>query len=198
MPPACTDRCCQLCFEFEVADSKGPMLSTTVVHKFLDKYATPTPFQYAYLQQVRKKNKLFLICTNCESWLRRQCQSLNSSDPRSTRKRLTAPSVSKTVLLTVDRLILSIMIPGSYAPPEVRITRRHIATIKRNGGCNELATICPPLVVRTICDNELRLRSRTVLKSIVGAAWKSGRRQVVFGSSLFAKAVRSGAPESTP
>ena len=195
MPIACTDRRCQVCFEFEMANSKGPLLSTTAVHKFLDKYATPTPFQYAYLQQLREKNKSFLVCANCESWLRRQDKFLTSSHPQSNRKRLTAPGVSKTALLTVDRLILSIMLPGSYAPPEVRIARRHVATIKRNGGCNELATICPPLVVRAICENELRLRTRIVLKSIVGAAWKSGRRQAVFGNAIFSRAVRSGSPE---
>jgi len=193
MPPACTARCCQMCFEFEFQDSEGPLLSTSTVHKFLDKYATPTPFVYAYLRQLReKKTKWFVICSKCESWIRRQGQSLSSSHPQSTRKRLTAPGVSKTALLPVDRLILSIMVPGSYAPPEVRITRRIMATIKRNGGQNELATICPPLVVRTACENELCLRSRSVLKSIVEAAWKSGRRQVVFGNAVFAKAVRGG------
>ena len=191
MPPTCTDRFCQLCFECEDANSKDAMLSTSAVHKFLDKYATPTPFLYAYLLHLREKKKLFDVCANCESWLRRQGQSMNSSDPRSSRKRLTAPDVSKTSLLTVDRLILSIMLPGTYAPPEVRITRRHVITLKKNGGHNALATLCPPLVVRTICENELRLRTRTVLKSIAGATWKSGRRQSVFGNSIFAKSVRS-------
>ena len=139
-----------------------------------------------------------VVCANCESWLRRQGQSLNSSDPRSTRQRLTAPGVSKTALLTVDRLILSIMLPGTYAPPEVRITRRHVITLKKNGGHNALSTICPPLVVRTICENELRIRTRTVLKSITSAAWKSGRRQTVFGNTVFAKHVRSRSSEPEP
>jgi len=184
-----------MCFESEADKPKGKLLWTTAVHKFLDKYATPTPFQYAYLQKLREKNKYFLVCANCESWLRRQGLSLHSSDPRSTRKRLTAPGVSKTTLLTIDRLILSIMVPGTYAPPEVRITKRLVVTIKKNGSRNALATICPPLVVRAICENELCLHNRSVLKSITGAAWKSGRRQTVFGNPIFAKHVRSGYPE---
>lgn len=193
--PACKGSCCQLCFESEADKPPAKMLSTTAVHKFLDKYATPTPFLFAYLQKIREKNKFFLVCANCESWLRRQGQSLNSSDPRSTRKRLTAPGVSKTALLPLDRLVLSIMVPGMYAPPEVRIMKRLAVTLSENGGLNALATICPPLVVRAICDNELRLHKRSVLKSVTCAAWKSGRRQTVFGNPRFAKHVRSGSPE---
>ena len=195
MPPASTIPCCQLCFELASDNPNVAMLSTSAVHKFLDTYATPTPFQYAYLQQIREKNGLFLVCGHCESWLRRQCRSIASGGCKTSRKRLTAPNLENTALLTLDRLILSIMLPGSYAPPEMRITRRHVTTLRRNGGRNWLSTICPTLVVRAICDNDLRLDNRNVLKSVTSAAWKSGRRQTVLGNSIFAKNVRSSTPE---
>ena len=93
-------------------------------------------------------------------------------------------------LLAVDRLILSIMLPGSYAPPEMRITQRLILTIRKDGGNNWLATICPPLVRRVLIDNDIRLESRKVLKSICLATWKSGRLQAVLGNATFAKNIR--------
>ena len=96
----------------------------------------------------------------------------------------------KTTLLAVDRLILSVMLPGTYPPPEMRITQRLIATIRKNGGHNWLATICPPLVVQSLRDNDIRLESRKVLKSLSVATWKSGRQQAVLGNAAFAKNIR--------
>jgi hypothetical protein len=100
------------------------------------------------------------------------------------------PANKNKTLLAVDRLILSVMLPGSYTPPEMRITQRLIYTIRKNGGNNWLATICPPLVRRVLIDNDIRLESRKVLKSICLATWKSGRLQAVLGNATFAKNIR--------
>ena len=96
----------------------------------------------------------------------------------------------KKILLAVDRLILCIMLPGAYSPPEMRITTRLINTIRQNDGKNWLASICPPLVVKVLCENDIRMESRKVLKSISVAAWRSGRRQAILGNGVFAKNVR--------
>jgi hypothetical protein len=170
---------CQLCFQGGSA-KKSSILSTSVVHRFLDEKAVPTPFLYAYLQHLRKKMDSFFVCGNCDSWIRRQ----NPPRPAGT------IVVGEKVLLAVDRLILSIMLPGHYAPPEMRITQRLVTTIRKNDARNWLATICPPLVVRTICDNDILLASRKVLKSISVATWRSGRRQAILGNANFAKNIR--------
>jgi hypothetical protein len=170
---------CQLCFQCSFT-RKTSILSTSVVHRFLDERAVATPFLYAYLQHLRKKMDCFFLCGNCDSWIRRQ------NPPRPAGTIVTG----KRVLLTVDRLILSIMLPGYYVPPEMRITQRHVVTIRKNNGRNWLATICPPFVVRTICDNDILLASRKVLKSIALATWRSGRRQEVLGNADFAKNIR--------
>ena len=179
---SCTDtdekmKVCQMCFHESSIYTKSSMLSTSVLHRFLDDKAVATPFLHAYLQQLRKKMDCFFICGNCDSWIRRQ------NLPKSTRN-------GGKVLLAVDRLILSIMTPGHYTPPEMRITKRLITTIRKDNGRNWLGTICPPFVVRTICDNDILLESRKVLKSISMATWKSGRRQAVLGNATFAKNVR--------
>jgi hypothetical protein len=171
---------CQLCFQGASIRNKSSILSTSVVHRFLDEKAVATPFLYAYLQHLRKKMECFFVCGNCDSWIRRQ----NPPRPAGT------IATGKRILLAVDRLILSIMLPGSYKPPEMRITQRLVNTIRKDGGRNWLATICPPLVIRTICDNDILLASRKVLKSISIATWRSGRRQVVIGNAHFAKNVR--------
>ena len=168
---------CQMCFQIGSFRDKPSMLSTSVLHRFLDEKAIPTPFLYAYLQQMRKKMNCFFICGNCDSWIRRQ------NPPNS------HPDGNK-ILLAVDRLILSIMLPGNYTPPEMRITQRLVATIRKDKGRNWLGSICPPFVIRTICDNDILLESRKVLKSISIATWRSGRRQPVLGNATFAKNIR--------
>ncbi|KAJ1466811.1 hypothetical protein T484DRAFT_1756356 [Baffinella frigidus] len=171
---------CQLCFQGDSAKHKSSILSTSVVHRFLDEKALPTPFLYAYLQHLRKKMDCFFVCGNCDSWIRRQ------NPPRPMHTTMTG----KRVFFAVDRLILSIMLPGNYAPPEMRITQRLVTTIRTDRGRNWLATICPPLVIRTICDNDILLASRKVLKSISVATWRSGRCQTVLGNANFAKNIR--------
>jgi hypothetical protein len=170
---------CQLCFQCDPSN-KASIVSTSVVHRFLDEKAMPTPFLYAYLQHLRKKMDCFFLCGNCDSWIRRQ----NPPELYGT------TVTGSRVLLAVDRLILSIMLPGTYVPPEMRIAQRLINTIRKNSGRNWLATICPPLVIRTICDNDILLASRKVLKSISIATWRSGRRQEVLGNAKFAKNIR--------
>jgi hypothetical protein len=173
-------RWCHLCFRCVVSEKKSSILSTSVVHRLLEDRVVPTPFLYAYLQELRKKTECFNICTSCDSWVRRQ----------------SAPSkrCGKKVVFQVDRLILSVVLPGEWAPPEMRITHRLVKTLRENGGINWFATICPPLVTRALCDNDIVLKSRQVLKSIPIAAWRSGRRQQLLGSAKFAKYIRS-APE---
>jgi hypothetical protein len=155
------------------------MVSTTVVHKFIQDKAIPTLFLFSYLSELSKKTNTINICGNCDRWIRRQAMHSKTGGPG-----------GKKVFLLVDQLILSIMLPGTYGPPEMRITQRLINIIRHNGGRNWLATICPPLVVRTICDNDIVMVSRQVLKSISIAAWRSGRRQVVLGNATFAKHIR--------
>jgi hypothetical protein len=201
-------RCvCQLCFH-EGSDAASFILSTAAVHQFLDERAIPTPFLFAYLLRLRKKMNSFYLCVNCDSWVRRRNQAAAANKPGGNTKSSSGPrdstvaarsdvaadpavaSSARTTLLAVDRLILSVMLPGTYTPPEMRITQRLIATIRRGGGNNWLATICPPLVVQSLRDNEIRLESRKVLKSISIAAWKSGRQQAVLGNAAFAKNIR--------
>jgi hypothetical protein len=170
-------RVCQFCFKSGKNTNKCYIQSTSTVHRFLDVNATPTPFLYEYLSKLRKKMECFFVCTNCDSWIRRNRALSNANN-------------GKKILLAVDRLILCIMIPGAYTPPEMRITARLIATIRRNNGKNWLSSICPPLVVKALCENDIRMESRKVLKSISVAAWKAGRRQEVLGSASFAKNIR--------
>jgi hypothetical protein len=172
-------RVCQLCFQGGRARNSSYILSTSVLHKFLDEKAAKTPFLFEYLQHLRKKMNSFFVCGNCDSWIRRQNNCYGRGG---------APTGK--VLLSVDRLILSIMLPGSYAPPEMRITQRLVHTLRMHGGNNWMSTICPPLVVRVLLDNDILLQSRKVLKSITVATWRSGRRQVVLGNAVFAKNVR--------
>jgi hypothetical protein len=171
---------CQVCFQSGPLKKNSSMLSTSVVHRFLDEKAVETPFLYAYLQRMRKKMDSFFVCGNCDSWIRRH----NPPKPDG------CVTEDKKILFPVDRLILSIMLPGSYTPPEMRITQRLIATIRMDNARNWLATICPPLVIHTICGNDILLVSRKVLKSISIATWRSGRRQTVLGNSNFAKNIR--------
>jgi hypothetical protein len=179
------DRICQLCFE-SVQDKKySYIVSTPSVHTFLDNNALATPFLYAYLQHLRKKTECFPVCSNCDSWVRRQTHANQWGDRPRNRK-----SKDTKIILAVDRLILSIILPGTYIPPEMRIANRLMTTIRKNGGNNWLSSICPPIVVRTICDNDIRLASRVVLKGVCTAAWKSGRRQSIFGNASFAKSIR--------
>jgi hypothetical protein len=175
-------RVCQLCFVsgYTGKDTKAVILSTSVVHRFLDDKAAATPFLFAYLQQLRKKMDCFFVCGNCDSWIRRQ------NPPKCTG----VVNNGKKVFFAVDKLILSIILPGTYTPPEMRITQRLVATLRSNGGSNWLSTICPPLVIRTICDNDILLESRKVLKSITVATWRSGRRQTILGNAAFAKNIR--------
>ena len=179
-------RVCEMCLRM-VMDTKNevPMLKTTALHKFLEERATPTPFLYSYLLRLSKKKTTFNICANCDSWLRRQCTALKMSRGGATRG-----------FLLVDRLILSIMLPGQYQPPEMRITQRLINIIRKDNGNNWLASICPPLVVRALCDNDIVMASRQVLKSISVAVWKSGRRQTVFGNGTYAKFIRCVGPDN--
>lgn len=168
---------CQMCFQEGSSSDKKSILSTSALHRFLDDKAVSTPFLYAYLQQLRKKMNCFFICGNCDSWIRRQ----NSQ---------AGVSAGKKVLLAVDRLILSIMTPGDVVPPEMRVTQRLVATIRQDKGRNWLGSICPPFVVQVICENDILLESRKVLKSISIATWRSGRRQPVLGNAVFAKNIR--------
>ena len=170
-------RSCHLCFRCVVSEKSSSILSTSVVHRLLEDRVVPTPFLYAYLQELRKKTECFNICTNCDSWVRRQ------STP--------SKRCGKKVVFQVDRLILSVILPGEWVPPEMRITHRLIKTLRENGGSNWFATICPPIVVRALCDNDIVLKSRKVLKSIPIAAWRSGRRQPLLGSAKFARQIRS-------
>jgi hypothetical protein len=167
-------RVCQFCFKSGENKNKTYILSTSTVHRFLDVNAAPTPFLYEYLSKLRQRMECFFVCTNCDSWTRRNCAAANG----------------KKILLAVDRLILCIMLPGDYTPPELRITSRLIATIRQNNGRNWLASICPPLVVKTLCENDICMESRKVLKSISVAVWRSGRRQAILGNAAFAKNIR--------
>jgi hypothetical protein len=171
-------RVCQFCFKSGTNTNKCYIQSTSTVHRFLDVNAAPTPFLYEYLSKLRKKMECFFVCTNCDSWTRRNCALAKSANN------------GKKILLAVDRLILCIMLPGAYTPPEMRITARLIATIRQNKGSNWLASICPPLVVKALCENGIRMESRQVLKSMSVAAWRSGRRQAILGSASFAKNIR--------
>jgi len=179
-------RVCEMCFQM-VTDKLGEvsMLKTTTLHKFLEERVTPTPFLYSYLMKLSKKKKVFNICCNCDSWTRRQLTPLKM-------KRCGG----KRGFLMVDQLILAIMLPGQYQPPEMRITQRLVNIIRKHSGNNFLASMCPPLVVRALCDNDIVMASRQVLKSISVAAWRSGRRQVVFGNGTFAKFVRCVGPDN--
>ena len=207
-PPQSKGCVCQMCFQ-TASDTGSYILSTAAVHQFLDERAVPTPFLFAYLLRLRKKMNSFYLCVNCDSWVRRRNQaytknktpaSSGTSAPNSSTTAAAAAaadtddtpraSPEKTTLLAVDRLILSVMLPGTYNPPEMRITQRLIATIRKNGGHNWLASICPPLVVQSLRDNEIRLESRKVLKSLSVATWKSGRQQAVLGNAAFAKNIR--------
>jgi len=195
---------CQMCFQAG-SDTGSYVLSTAAVHQFLDERAVPTPFLFAYLLRLRKKMNSFYLCVNCDSWVRRRNQvytkskkpassttsAANATNSSSTNTAATTgASLERTTLLAVDRLILSVMLPGTYTPPEMRITQRLITTIRKNGGHNWLATICPPLVVQSLRDNEIRLESRKVLKSLSVATWRSGRQQEVLGNAAFAKNIR--------
>jgi len=171
-------RVCQFCFKSGVNNKKAYIQSTSTLHRFLDVDAAPTPFLYEYLSKLRKKMECFFVCTNCDSWTRRNCTAPNAAHS------------GKKILLAVDRLILCIMLPGAYTPPEMRITARLIATIRLNNGRNWLASICPPLVVKALCENDICMESRKVLKSISVAAWRSGRRQAILGNATFAKNIR--------
>jgi hypothetical protein len=179
-------RICEMCLR-KVMDKGGDVsiLKTTALHKFLQDRAMATPFLYAYLLKLSKKKQVFDICCNCDSWMRRQCT------PTKIQR-----CGGKRVFLVVDQLILSIMLPGQYQPPEMRITQRLVDIIRKDDGRNWLTTICPPLVVRTICDNDIVMASRQVLKSISVATWRSGRRQIVFGNATFAKFIRCVGPET--
>jgi hypothetical protein len=179
-PPISTEsvRVCQFCFKSGENKSRTFILSTSTVHKFLDFKAVPTPFLYEYLSKLRQKLECFFVCSNCDSWTRRNYSAKN------------AKKCDKKILLAVDRLILCIMLPGTYTPPEMRITSRLIQTIRKNNGVNWLASICPPLVVKALCENDICMESRKVLKSISVAAWRSGRRQAILGNATFAKNVR--------
>jgi hypothetical protein len=173
---------CQLCFSPAGSGKKNTILSSTTIHRFLDERASPTPFLYSYLQQKRKKMESMYICSCCDSWCRRQSTvSLANLAPVTNDSR---------ILFAVDRLILSIILPGTYTPPELRITQRLVATIRKNHGRNWLGTIVPPLVIKTICESDIRLVSRLVLKSISIATWQTGRKQSVFGNAKFAKTIR--------
>jgi len=178
-------RVCEMCLRM-IFDAKKelPMLNTTALHKFLEDRATPTPFLYSYLMKLSKKKTTFKICAHCDSWLRRQCTTLKMSRGGAQRS-----------FLLVDRFILSIMLPGQYAPPEMRISQRLIDIIRKDNGNNWLASICPPLVVRTACDNIIIMSSRKVLKGITVAVWKSDRRQTVFSNGLYAKFIRCVGPD---
>jgi hypothetical protein len=171
-------RVCQFCFKSGSNKKKTYIFSTATVHKFLDVNAAPTPFLYEYLSKLRQKTECFFVCTNCDSWTRRNYTAMKGNKD------------GKKILLAVDRLILCIMLPGTYTPPEMRITARLIETIRHNNGKNWLASICPPLVVKALCENHIRMESRKVLKSISVAAWRSGRRQAILGDASFAKNVR--------
>jgi hypothetical protein len=156
---------------------KKSVMATQVLHRFLDEKASPSPFLYEYLQHLRKEVSCFFLCGNCDSWLRRQHPPGSIND-------------GKKILLLVDRLILSIMVPGEIAPPEMRITQRLVLAIRQDEGRNWLGSICPPFVIKAICDNDIPLKSRKVLKSIALATWKAGRRQTVLGNAVFAKNIR--------
>jgi hypothetical protein len=174
---------CEMCLRMVTA-SDVPMVKTIAVHKFLEERTIATPFLHSYLLNLSKKKKVFNICCNCDSWMRRQCTPLKMRR-----------CGGKKGYLLVDQLILSIMLPGQYQPPEMRITQRLINIIRQNKGHNWLASICPPLVVRALCDNDIVMASRQVLKSISVAAWQSGRRQIVFGNATYAKFIRCAGPD---
>jgi hypothetical protein len=179
-------RVCEMCLRMVM--NKGgevSMLKTPAISKFLKDRVKPTPFLYSYLMKLNEKRNVFNICSNCDSWMRRQCTPLKI-------KRCGG----KRGFLMVDQLILSIMLPGQYQPPEMRITQRLINIIRKDDGKNWLSTICPPLVVRTLCDNDIVIASRKVLKSISVATWRSGRRQTVFGNATFAKFIRCVGPDN--
>lgn len=72
----------------------------------------------------------------------------------------------------------------------MRTSLRLLGTLRKNNGRNWLASICPPLVLKTVLENDIQLSSRMVFEGVAIATWKSGRRQQVFGNSAFAKAVR--------
>ena len=161
------------------------MLHSTTLIKFVKERMTPTPFLYSYLLRLSAKKKVFDICANCDSWMRRQCM------PNKVKR-----CAGTKGYLVIDQLILSIMLPGQYQPPEMRITSRIVKNIRNNNGKNWLSTLCPPLVVRTLCDHDIVMASRQVLKSISIATWQSGRRQSVFGNATFAKFVRCVGPDN--
>jgi hypothetical protein len=177
---------CEMCLQ--KSNVKGSMTKSTIVHAFISKHAQPTPFMYEYLKHLVGRKKKLVICDSCQSWVRRNNRAIRTTR----RKRTNDRENPNQILLAVDRLILCILLPGTYAPPERRLSQRIVAALRVNNGCNALAGICPPLVVHTIVDNEIDLDNRHVLKSMAVATWRTGRRQTVFGNGSFAKSVRCG------
>jgi hypothetical protein len=169
---------CQICFKSGTNEKKNFIQATDTLHRFLAVNVTATPFLYQYLSKLRQKTECFFVCLCCDSWARR-----NRTLPN-------AKNDGKKILLAVDKLILSIMLPGVYRPPEIRIARRLITEIRTNNGRNWLASICPPLVVKTLMDNDICLESRRLLKSISSSVWRSGRQQTILGNPVFAKNIR--------
>ncbi|KAJ1471143.1 hypothetical protein T484DRAFT_1845247 [Baffinella frigidus] len=184
VPPRSTETSCAVCFYSKDDGPKLELVETTIVHKFVDEHAVASPFVFEYLQTLCKKKQCLCICDSCESWFRRKHAMICT-------KRGTGPTPPELKeLLHADRLILSVILPGVYKPPEARYVQRYISTIRKNGGRNVFASICPPVVVRTLCENEVCAGDRISLKSIAFATWKTGRQQCVFGNKLFAKNIR--------
>ena len=173
-----------MCFHSNDDGSRIDVIETTLVHKFVDEHAVASPFVFDYLWTLCKKKISLKICDACVTWIRRKHITI------SVKNGLGPTPPAMKVLLPADRLILSILMPGVYRVPESRHVQRYIATLRRNGGVNKFATICPQIVIHTLCQHDICTGDRHTLKSIAVATWNTGRQQSVFGNKVFAKSVR--------
>lgn len=171
--------------------------STAQLEQFIHDEVWHTPFLSKYLQHLLKKNGHFVLCNHCDCWIRRRRLPHRSGGVVHTKKKRRnqggnqGVAASAKVLLPLDQLILSIMVPGKYQPPEMRTTNHLVASAVCNGGVNPLASICPPLVMHTLLmGGEICTDKRTVQKSVLFSMWKHGRQQPATANQEFIKFVR--------
>lgn len=168
------------------------LIPTSVLHRFLVSNARPTPFLHKFLRDMVKvqvadketastDGPCFLVCSHCNSWLRRQGHRSG-------------------VLFPMDRLVLSTLFPGTYKPPEVRAVCRIIRALRLDAS-SETATsdtpfwaigqILPPYVLGLLRRHrETLLRSQCLVSDIAVCTWHDLGCPNILPNGLFAKHVR--------